>query len=70
MAFGSIFADADVGPVTGSAGAGTSLAFGPASSSPSGAHPLDPAASGFALAFWLGVTGFVALIAIRRALPA
>lgn len=71
--FGSIFADADVGPVTGMAGANADLAFGPASSdSPSGSgHPLIPtAANGFAWGFWLGVAGLAVLIFVRHSLPA
>jgi hypothetical protein len=70
VAFGSIFADADVGPADLSGSSSVDLAFGPPSSSNGDAHPLHPTASGFGLAFWLGVGGLVALCLIRRSLPA
>jgi hypothetical protein len=67
--FGSIFADADVGPAQLSGGSSVDLAFGPPSSGGTDTHPLHPLGSGFGLAFWLGVGGLVALVCIRRALP-
>ena len=68
MAYGSIFADADVGPVTGMAGGGGTATYSPAETG-GGSHPLAPD-NGFAWGFWLGVGSLVLLCFIRHNLPA
>ncbi len=72
MAYGSIFANADVGPVSGMGGASADVAFGPQSDgTDSGGHPLAPhSGNGFAWGFWLGVAGLVLLVYVRHSLPA
>lgn len=67
--FGSIFGQMDAGPVSGSGGVATDLAFGPPSTGGGMTHPLHPS-QGFGLTFWLGVAGLVALAVVRHALPA
>jgi hypothetical protein len=67
----SIFAEADVGPIAASSGAGIDLSssgFGPMSST-SNVHPLHPG-TGFGGSFWIGVGALVALAWVRHNLPA
>jgi hypothetical protein len=71
VAYSSIFADADAGPVQASGGVDANLAFGPMSSGSTSGHPLVPSsANGFAWGFWLGVGALVLLVVIRHNLPA
>lgn len=71
MAYGSIFADADVGPVSGMGNVGASVDYAPTDTGASGSHPLLPHSNnGFAWGFWLGVGGLALLVFIRHNLPA